>query len=334
MNSPDGMLTVSHSELATWTRCPRRWFLGTYLGWGYDPENAPPAGNSQLGTRIHLALEASEGHRLDALQVLSYVYDTAVAEHPYSEAELRKEADMAFAMVEGFLQWAEEEGYNAGYGIVSTERETSIVLPFTEQDGEFRLIAKLDVVVSRLEDGSVLFRDYKTVADFSKANRLPRDTQMKTYSLIQAMQAKEDPSLPRVSGGQYVMLRRIKRTAKARPPFYKTEEFLYNRHDLNSTWLRVRKLATEISDARSALLLGADHRETARYVPGDDCDWYCPFRDVCPMLDDGSRWEDALTGSFMQVDPYARYRDTAMDRILEHFQPGRKEQDGSQEVQR
>lgn len=655
MNSADGLLTVSHSELATWTRCPRRWFLGTYLSWGYDPATAPVTGNAQLGNRIHLALEASEGHGLDALQVLEYIYDTEIAGHPYSESELRKEADLAFAMLEGFLQWAEEEGYNAGYAVIGTERETSIVLPFMrDSTREFRLIAKLDVLVRRLDDGAVLFRDYKpqpltenvltpsgwtklgdltagdlvcgahgepvvvrdifdrgvdqvyritfsdntsvratadhpwlarpagnlklrvmqtsqlkkntrlvpytprentpgadlpmepyllgawlsngdrrgrnvtdgeqgplaaaglpvkevlrdgrvlfqgklnrehrsilenlgllmlysgerfipssylhgssftqrlallqglmdgdgshehsvvyhtvssslaegvaelvrslggwakvwvnpkltytgstdirvvirtefnpfracgkalawqqrkeevqkkaggergkhgspvitkivrsvepdgeeqvrciqldsdehlyvtsgyavthnTVATFEKANRLPRDTQMKTYSLIQAMQAKEDPSLPRAAGGQYVMLRRTKRTPKAKPPFYKTEEFSYNQHDLNSTWIRVRQIATEIRDARSALDTGADHHAVARYVPGEDCDWACPFSQVCPMFDDGSRAEDALAGNFTQVDPYARYRDTAMDRILEHFRSGRKE---------
>lgn len=324
------MLTVSHSELATWTRCPRRWFLGTYLSWGYDPESVPATGNSQLGTRIHLALEASEGYGLDAIRVLEYIYDTAMQEHPYAQSDLEKEADLAFAMLEGFLQWAEEEGYNAGYAIIGTERETSIMLPFMRDGmGEFQLIAKLDVLVKRLDDGAVLFRDYKTVASLDKANRLPRDTQMKTYSLIQAMQAKAQPELARADGGQYVMLRRTKRTPRAKPPFYDTQEFSYNSHDLNSTWIRVRQVATEISDARRALQLGLDHHAVARYVPGEDCDYYCPFSQVCPMLDDGSRWEDALAGNFVQVDPYARYRDDAMTKVLEYFQLGKKDRDQS-----
>lgn len=325
MNGPEPLLTVSHSELATWTRCPRRWFLGTYLTWGYNPETAPVTGNAQLGTRIHLALEASEGHGLDALKVLEFIYDTAMTEHPFEQQELEKEADLAFAMLEGFLQWAEEEGYNAGYAVIGTERETSIALPFMRDDmGEFRLIAKLDVLVKRLDDGAVLFRDYKTVATFDKANRLPRDTQMKTYSLIQAVQAKASPSLARADGGQYVMLRRTKRTPKAKPPFYKSEEFSYNRDDLNSTWIRVRQVATEVLDARTELDMGGDHRAVARYVPGDDCDWACPFSQVCPMLDDGSRWEDALNANYVRVDPMARYHDDGIQRVLEHFRP-RKE---------
>jgi hypothetical protein len=319
------ILTVSHSELATWARCPRRWFLGTYLRWGNDPERGPVTGNAQLGNRIHLALEAQEGYGIAAIAALDFIYKMAVTEHPEAEEALEKERDMAFAMMEGFLQWAAEEGYNAGYEVTATERETSVYLPFMDGKGEFRLIAKLDALVRRLEDGATLFRDYKTVTSLSKANRLPISSQMKTYSLIQALQARDNPELPRADGGQYVMLRRSKRTARAEGPFYATAEFSYNRDDLNGAWYRVRQLATEIRDARAALDAGAPHQAVARYVEADDCEWYCPFFRVCAMLDDGSRWEDALRGNYVQADPYARYKDNAIQEILEVFGKGRKD---------
>lgn len=321
------VLTVSHSELAAWARCPRRWFLAYYLRWAKDRAAGPVTGNAQLGTRLHLALEAYYGYGLAPLAVLDWIYTDLLHARPEFQHELEAEKDMATAMLEGFLEWAAEEGFDAGYQVLATERETSVYLPFLDKRGEFRLMAKLDALVCRLEDGAVLFRDYKTVGTLSKVNRLPRDTQMKTYTMIQALQVKENPLLPRPDGGQYVMLQRSKRTARAKGPFYDQQWFGYNNDDLNSTWMRIRKLATEIRDARAALDSGADHHYTARYVPLDDCDWYCPFVSICHMLDDGSRWEDAMRGNYVQADPYAYYSDASIQGVLNAFRPRRKEQE-------
>lgn len=319
----DGRLTVSHSELAAWARCPRRWYFGTYLGWGLDPETAPATGTALLGTRLHLALEASEGHGVPALPALGWIYDRAAEEHPGEEAEVAKERDMAFAILEGFLEWSEEEGYNAGYEIVATEREESVDLPFLDwESGDFRLVAKLDVLIRRAEDGAIRFRDYKSVGTLSKANGLLRDTQMRTYSMIQALLAKADPSAPRPDGGQYVMLLRSKRTARAKGPFYQVVEFDYNRNDLNATWMRVRSIASGIADARRRLNRGEDHHVVAYPVPGEYCEWACPFNRVCHLADDGSHLEAALAGNYVQVDPMARYHDDSITQLLEAL--GRK----------
>jgi hypothetical protein len=278
-------------------------------------------GSALLGTRLHLALEAHEGHGIPGLDALDFIYRRAIEESG-EEGDLLKERELAFAMLEGFLDWAAEEGYNSGYEVIATERETSVTLPFMTDGGEFRLICKLDALVRRLDDGAVFFRDYKTVGTFSKADRLAISTQMKTYTMIQALQALDTPHLRRPDGGQYVMLLRSKRTPRAKGPFYQVVEFAYNRHDLNSTWLRVRQLATEIRDARARIEAGEYHQSVVRYVEGDDCQWYCPFSSVCSMWDDGSRAEDAMRGNYVQVDPYARYADRAIDEILTEF--GRK----------
>lgn len=311
-------MTVSHSELAAYARCPRRWYFGTYLGWGLDPESAPATGTALLGTRLHLALEAWEGHGVPALRALGWIYDRAAEEHPYDEGDIAKERDLAFAILEGFLEWSEEEGYNAGYEIVATEREEDVTLPFLGwESGDFRLVAKLDVLVRRAEDGAIRFRDYKSVGTLSKANGLLRDTQMRTYSMIQALKAKESAAAPRPDGGQYVMLLRSKRTARAKGPFYSVVEFDYNRHDLNATWMRVRSIATRIRDTRLALDSGVDHHIAAYPVPGEYCEWACPFNRVCHLADDGSHLEDALRGNYIQIDPMARYHDDSIGRLLE-----------------
>jgi hypothetical protein len=313
----DSGLTVSHSELASFARCPRRWYLGTYLGWGLDPESAPATGTALLGTRLHLALEASEGHGVPALRALEWIYNRVEEEHPYDESDIAKEKDMAFAILEGFLEWAQEEGYDSGYDVVATESEQSVRLPFIDHlSGDFNLVAKLDVLVRRREDGAIRFRDYKSVGTLSKANGLLRDTQMRTYSMIQGLKVKEDPSQPRPDGGQYVMLLRSKRTARAKGPFYQVVEFDFNRHDLNATWMRVRSIASGIASARARLDRGEDHHIVAYPVPGEYCEWACPFNRICHLADDGSHLEDALRGNYVQIDPYARYKDSSIQQLL------------------
>jgi hypothetical protein len=322
----DGSLTVSHSELASYARCPRRWYLGTYLGWGLDPAEAPATGTALLGTRLHLALEAHEGYGVDALQALDWIYNRTAEEHPYEEHEIAKERDLAFAILEGFLEWAAEEGYNTGYEVIATEREESVSLPYLDvEPGQFHLVSKLDVLVRRVSDGAIRFRDYKSVGTLSKANGLLRDTQMRTYSMIQALIAKGDPSKPRPDGGQYVMLLRSKRTARAKGPFYQVVEFDYNRHDLNATWMRVRSIATRIRDTRRALDAGVDHHIAAYPVPGEYCEWACPFNRICHLADDGSHLEDALRGNYVQIDPMARYHDTSINDLLEALHSSEKE---------
>ncbi len=254
---------------------------------------------------------------MPALAALDWIYATASEEHPYDESELRKERDFAFAMLEGFLEWAAEEGYDTGYEVVATEQEQSVRLPFLDfESGDFNLIAKLDILVRRVEDGVIRFRDYKSVGTLSKANGLLRDTQMRTYSMIQGLQALADPALPRPDGGQYVMLLRSKRTPRARGPFYQVVEFDYNRHDLNATWMRVRAIASSIAGARSRLDAGEDHHIVAYPVPGEYCEWACPFNRVCHLADDGSHLEAALAGNYVQIDPMARYHDDSITQLL------------------
>lgn len=321
-------LRVSHSELQLWTRCRRKWYITHYLGYGTDPAAALPFGWAPLGTRIHTALEANYGYNLSAPSVLDYLYKDALHARPECEQELKKEQELAQIMIAGFLEWAASEGFDMGYEVVATEQEVAVPIPLPG-GSELILVAKLDAIIRRLEDGALLFRDWKTVGTLSKANGLIRNTQMRTYALIQALRARGNPAVPRVDGGQYVMLLRSQRTARAKGPFYsKVDLPSYNRNDLNSTWLRVRQIGSEIQRARHLLDNGADHRTVCYPTPIDDrCDWECQFADICPLFDDGSRWEDALNGNFAHIDPYQRYTSTVMRDILHAFRPQAQEQE-------
>jgi predicted thioesterase len=303
---------LSHSEVRTWTTCRRQWALTYYWRWGVPPERVKPAAAMHLGTRVHLALEAWYGYGLDPLAVLEYEYNLAVNVSPEYEKELMTERGYATTMVAGYLEWAESEGTDADLEVLGTETDARAELPLPDGDS-VTLRGHLDQLVRRRSDGAVLYRDWKTVGTFTKANNLAIDTQMRFYSLIQALSVKE--SGERADGGLYTMLLRSKRTARATPPFYQQLEIRYNRHTLNATWLRTRSIAQEIKEAHQRLDAGEDHHAVVYPSPGDHCNWQCPFLSVCPMMDDGSRAGDALKANFVRVDPFAHYEHDKINAI-------------------
>lgn len=146
---------------------------------------------------------------------------------------------------------------------------------------------------------------HNTVGTLTKANILVLDTQMRFYAMLQSLAHPDQ----RTDGGLYVMLLRSKHTERAKGPFYDQIEVRYNRHDLNSIYLHAKAIAHEIVSARQRLSDGGDHREIVYASPGDHCRWQCPFVNICPLMDDNSRWEDALSAQFSRSNPYARYSD-------------------------
>ena len=141
---------------------------------------------------------------------------------------------------------------------------------------------------------------------------LPLDEQMKFYHLLEYLdslgQTGGGPAW-RTTGGLYTMLRKVRRTAKANPPFYMQLEVGHNSHELRSMWQRVHRVIAEIVQTRNELDAGGDHHYVCPPRPSRDCTWSCDFLPVCPMMDDGSNSQGLLNEYYVHVDPQARYQD-------------------------
>jgi hypothetical protein len=330
------MIQVSNSEIGKWQRCRRAWFVTYYLG--FVPVEESPCGNRQLGSRVHMAQEGAFGYGLDPLMVLRVLYAAELKSHPDYAAELNAELDLATAMVEGYPAWAAETGADAGQTVVATERDVQVELPALPG---VELRCRLDQVLRRESDGAYLFNDWKTAANFERHEVLRMDPQMKTYQvaqhLVAAREQANDPSVSpaAVAGGQVTTLRRVKRTAKAVPPYYDRADFIYNPSQARSTYLRIVGVANQIVDARTMLdaLYGAsggaleainDHQREFLYPTEilDRCKWDCPLAGgTCTAMDDGSDWSGILTqsGRFRQADPYEHYRDQTVATIKDQL---------------
>ncbi len=321
------MITISNTEINTWQRCRRKWFLAYFLG--YQPAVEEVTGHRILGVRVHTALEGYYGYDLDPLAVLGVLYQIEIDASPEFEADLLTERELASAMVEGYIEWAAETGADAGLKVVATEADITVPLPGVEG---VQIRGKLDQVVLNEQTGLLSFHDWKTAASFEKHEILVLDPQFRFYSMIQALASGQDG--PRVSGGMLTTLRRVKRSDRSRPPYYQRDEFRYDPVTIDSTLAKVQQIGASIVAAREQLswvyapdggngdleLLNTVQR--ALFPPTPilrDCGWSCPFVTLCPMMDDDSDWAGALirSGAYTQQDPYSYYSDDPLRRVRE-----------------
>jgi RecB family exonuclease len=324
---------LSQSEIATWTRCPRKWFIEYYLG--YQPAGRVPYSNQLLGTRIHTALEAQYGYDLDALAVLRLLYGIEIQANFEYETELKAEQALAMIMVSGYREWAEQEGQDADLQVVATEADLQVPLPGLP---EVVLRARMDQVVREISTGVLRFLDHKTCGTFEAHEVLELNPQFRFYGLMQFLAAGHGepipgmqlrPDRPVVMGGIMNSLRRVKRTSASKPPYYQRDKIRLNLEVLHSTMIKVRQVALEIYNARGNLdaaysqggeLAQIDCLQRSLLRPVQvphDCIWSCPAsRGLCIAMDDGSDWTGILAGDgFVRADPYARYSEDPLRSI-------------------
>jgi RecB family exonuclease len=298
-------MKITSSEIKAFKRCRRAWWLRSYRHLGIKSPST--TGHFNVGNRVHHALELYYADGLDPIQTvrdeLANDLEKLDDEDIIGRKELLKDGDLCIAMVEGYVQWLEEEGVDADLEVVATEQPLEVEL----REG-VTLLGKIDARVRRRSDGARLFLDHKTVQDFSAKRVLHLDEQMLHYHLLEYLTLlQEGRTEERTDGGLYNMLRKVKRTARSKPPFFERHEVRHNVESLRSYWVRVMAISHEMQRAVEALDAGQDPRSVVYPTPTKTCSWDCEFFAVCPMFDDGSDAESVIQFGYQQVDPLARY---------------------------
>lgn len=321
--SVDGVLpdqVVSASKLRDWQQCRRKWWLKWVRGLELKYDDLTSKRNT--GTRIHEALAGwyvPEGEeKTDPLVTLAaaherdwgrlaeqYGVDFESEAYTILKDKWDKAATLERAMVEGYMEWLEESGADAGYTVKGSEVERSAVI--TEDDGfTVEVRGKLDVRVERDIDGARLFKDHKTVPDFTGPTKFIRmDVQMLTYHLLESLTTEEGEK--RCDGALYNMLRRVKGTSTAKPPFFHREEVPHNPVQVEAFRRQLVSAARDMAAMEKRLQNGEDPASVAYPSPKSECAWSCEFFAVCPRFDDGSRVEDMIQNLYTEANPWARY---------------------------
>jgi hypothetical protein len=298
-----GIVRLSNSELQTFKDCRRRWWLTYYRR--LRPKQQDMTGALALGSRIHQALDDHYAKGIPLLKAHADLVETdkqLLLADFRDVANLETEAELGRIMLEGYEEWVSENGIDAELEMISTEE--TIIAPLF--NGEVELQGKLDMRVRRKADGVRMFRDFKTVggslAEFS--NMAHMNEQVMTYMLLESTKVDEKE---RSDGGIFTLLKKVRRTAAAKPPFYDQVEIRHNVFTLRSFWNRIHGTITDLMRVRTALDNGEDHAFNAYPKPSRDCKWKCQFFTICPMFDDGSAAEQALSEMYEETDPYAYY---------------------------
>lgn len=298
------LISVSNSEVQTYKECRRKWWLTYYRG--LTPRLKKTTGPLAIGTRVHAALEAYYTDGRSPVDVHAELYRADLEKlqaEEFDTTDLEKDGDLGRIMLEGYIEWLEETGADAGLEVVGAETKVTTMLA----GGRVELRGKLDMRVKRKADGVRLFMDHKTAQNFSDVSRIAHmNEQLMTYQLLEATQADE---AARCDGGIFNILRKVKRTASAKPPFYDRIEVRHNKHTMRAFWSRLHGTLFDMLRTRKALDEGIDHTSVAYPSPTRDCTWKCDFFAVCPMFDDGSAAEQLLEDLYDIGNPYDRYND-------------------------
>jgi hypothetical protein len=320
---------LTNSEVAVWNRCRRKWWLAFYRRLAYGKIDY--SGPREIGNRVHRALAAwyvpegvepkdprealneaiiedwtkieeqvrTHGVQGDVEQVLA---DRATAYHEACNLER--------AVVEGYVQWLTETGADANMRVTEPESVlTARIEHEIPQLGEkiaFIGLGKLDARIRRLSDGVRLFMDHKTTGSLTEPLKtLHMDPQMLHYHLLEWLNSSEGDE--RCDAALYNMLKKVKRTGTAKLPFFDRVEVHHNPHSIDAYKRRLVGAARDIERATHELDAGVDPMIVVYPNPTRSCSWDCDFFSICPMFDDGSRVEDAITALYHEQDPLARY---------------------------
>ena len=294
---------LTQSELTTFMRDRRQWYLGYYrsLRKRYDTPYLPT-----VGTLVHYGLESyyrqKDEHPVDAVKGRAMFL---IDRNPEAAETIAEAAGLAGIMLEGYLDWVEETGADAVLDVYAAEETVEVQL----SPHPFILRGKIDARARDSFTGAHIQLEHKTVGSLADLPKTAQSSfQFLTYDLLAYLKSVETSEHAyRTDGVLLNMLRRVKRTARAKPPFYGRHIVRHNTNELRNHWRHVVGIAQEIERTTSRLNAGEDHHMVCPPTVTRDSAWQNPFLPVYQLMDDGSDAEGMLAEEYETHDPNERY---------------------------
>ena len=302
---------ISNSEIQTFKDCKRKWWLSYYRG--LQPKAKTLVGPLPLGTRVHKALEVYYRDGNDPIEAYRSLleadtdifYESKDSTYQDVEKKFLDEGELGRLMVEGYVEWLHETSADVEYSIVDVEQK----MEYPVRNGRAVLVGKTDLRLIDRTDESIYIGDFKTAVSFNVYDGTTHmSEQLMMYTLLAHL--TQDTH---VAGGVYIVLKKVKRSARAVPPFFKRYVIRFNQKTLESFTTRLLAEVDDILSIRDRLDGGEDHKSVVYPSPSSECTWKCPFYSACPMFDDGSDVEGYLSSQYEVMNPYERYGTTELD---------------------
>lgn len=320
----------TNSELSEWRRCLRKGYLNNVL-------KLKPLGGGRLpewgviGNTIHdalatyyidggdlVALALTERDKLlDKQNAMLVANAEGVIPLPMQNLvtqnveTINTTWDLIEKMLQGYVQWLEEEGEDDGMEVLSAEEEVYAPIKHDALEGDHYLLGKLDMRVYDKRINARAYIDHKSVQSFiDKEKTAHIDPQFLFYGLLEYLQLLDKQATGEpdwIDRGILNMLKKSKRTARAKPPFYKRYEVRHNRTQLEKMYVRTLGEILTLMQRIAAYDEGTDPLLLFPPNVTKDCSWDCQYFALCPMLDDGSDFQGYIDTQFMLGNPLERY---------------------------
>lgn len=297
----DNTVTIrrySRSEFSTFRRCRRKWWFQHYLGLKSKERKVDTA---SVGTLVHKMLQE---YYQDTLELDQYTLSKQEIDDPIMQDEMH----LACIMMEGYIEWLEDTGADAKYDVEGVESQLDVKVELRRGPLSFPLPPSiiggtLDLVLWDKQKKVPIIMDHKTVMSFKQTvDLLPINPQFQFYAMLYNICGELYNWTP-IHDVEVNMLRRVKRSARAKPPFYDRVRTYYNQAQLDSTIQKTlgqiieflyveNKLSEDLSDNASVIIPN----------PTTDCSWDCAYVTACKMVDDGSRVMDYIEETYDKVD--------------------------------
>jgi len=253
------------------------------------------SGQRDAGSAAHVGIEIiNRGNRLEdaMIQIDEYIDTLRVIRQPddyvlpplnkLTDPEWCKVRDVAESIVKHYIDWI-SEGNDIGVEFLAVEKEWEV------------RIAGYDITVYGMMDAALfdpavglVIRDNKTVATFGQTP-MDVDFQLLTYAWAFWRMTGEVPKR-----AEHLMFKRVKYGGTAKPPFVQ-------QYQIRITKLMLEKHEQHILQRCLEMQGHATLSVTNPWLwpnPTKDCSWDCDFKIVCPMVDDGSDYQDVLDEDF------------------------------------
>lgn len=286
------------SEITAFQRCRRKWHFRYDLGIVPAPAGPrrPLSSHRDTGTTVHRGVEvyndtgdieqavAAVYEKVDELRSIRLEGDLPELD---TDSEWFEVARLSEAMTRNYAEWI-AEGNEVGVVFHDTEKEWDVTIPGTD----YTVWGTIDAILFDPAIQGDVVRDYKSVTSFSQTPQ-EVDFQLRTYAWAWW---RITGNIPKRS--EHLMMKRNLGGPRAKRPLFERFPVPITERALQAHEQHLMVRCAEIDEHRG-LLAGDAHLFPN---PTKDCSWDCDYREICPMVDDGSDWESVVEFEFVSTD--------------------------------
>ena len=335
---------LTNTELSMFIECRRKWWLSYVMKLQWPEPTVSKA--RDVGSVVHAVLKFHYANSMPAQTETMKQFDVEMQLQRAPFNELWNDADSAEdwtkrarvevaleeldwveewaeIMLLGYFDWLAEEGHDANLTVVEPEAEVAVPLELNLANtlgySNVKLAGKYDVRVLDEEDGFRKFLETKTSENFKLYETMSHMlTQVFHYHLLEYLELEQAGGGQKTDGAVLNIIRRVKRTSRAKPPFYRRFSVHHNESEIRNYHTRILGILRNMLQCEMELAEGKDHRTVVYPTPTNNCHWKCEFFDVCGLMDDdNAHGLEMAQEMFVVGNPLGHY-ETEIGKLTNH----------------